>query len=101
MGSRDKLSGGRALGIEATCSEDRAFRVSLTIAYGEGQRAFPRLLDAISAKTLVWRVRVVRETFRRLFLSLPYLHHTPGSRQIRGRIDLGCGASPLLHTDCH
>ena len=41
--------GGRAQGIEA--ADD--FRVSLTITYGEGQRAFSRLTEAISAKTLV------------------------------------------------
>ena len=47
---------------QTTRTEDRAyclvglFRISLTIAYGEGQRAFSRLLEAISAKNPSWEV---------------------------------------------
>ncbi|KAF8549361.1 hypothetical protein OG21DRAFT_1447990 [Imleria badia] len=47
---------------QTTRVEDRAyslvglFRVSLTIAYGEGQRAFPRLVEAISDKHPSWDI---------------------------------------------
>ncbi|KAN0084025.1 Heterokaryon incompatibility protein (HET) domain containing protein [Tylopilus felleus] len=47
---------------QTTRIEDRAycliglFRISLTIAYGEGQRAFSRLVEAISAKNPSWDV---------------------------------------------
>lgn len=69
--------GGRAQGIEA--ADD--FRVSLTITYGEGQRAFSRLTEAISAKTLVGRALRGSGNFPwTTFLSIPHPHHTPGSR---------------------
>ena len=47
---------------QTTRTEDKAysliglFDVSLAIAYGEGQRAFPRLLEAISAKDPSWDI---------------------------------------------
>lgn len=49
---------------QTTRIEDRAyclvglFRVSLTITYGEGQRAFTRLIEAVAAKNPSWHIFV-------------------------------------------